>query len=126
MDNKFEVRMDQEVKRGDLFWCNLPNMGNSVQSGHRIVMVLQNDKGNKFSPLTIVVPLTKLINKRGLPTHVILNKSEQNGLVYDSTIICENIITLDKRSLNNKVGNIESFKMKQVDRAVKISLGLEV
>ena len=119
-----ENKINQEIKRGDLYWCSLPKIGGSVQSGVRMVLILQNNIGNKFSPLTIIAPLTKLIDKRRLPTHVVLNKSELNGLVYDSTIICENIITLDKKCLNSKVGIIENYKMSEVDKAIKISLGL--
>ena len=114
-----------EVKRGDIVLVNLDNGIGSVQRGRaRWAMIIQNDMGNKFAPTSICIPFTSKSDKRGLPTHVNINKSEFNKLKQDSTLIAEQIITVDKTQIFKKMGEVEDFYNNRIDGAIKISLGL--
>ncbi|WP_103895600.1 type II toxin-antitoxin system PemK/MazF family toxin [Caloramator fervidus] len=115
--------MAQIVKRGDIFYADLSPVVGSEQGGIRPVLVIQNDIGNKYSPTVIVAAITSQINKAKLPTHVEI-KSSEYGLNKDSVILLEQIRTIDKRRLREKLGHISDEMMKQVDYALKISLGL--
>ena len=115
-----------DIKRGDIILANLSNSIGSVQSGNiRAVLIIQNNQGNKFAPTSICVPFTTKSDKRSLPTHVNVNKSEFNNLDYDSTLICEQVITIDKKQMIRKVGELETFYGVRIDKAIKISLGLK-
>lgn len=114
----------QEIKRGDIVMAELQGEY-SVQGGYRPVIIVQNDKGNKFSPTTIIVPLTSKMNKTNLPTHEIISTRDASGLSVDSVALCEQIITIDKRKIVKLVGKIKNdFVMKNISRACCISLNL--
>lgn len=111
------------VKRGDLFYADLSPVVGSEQGGVRPVLVVQNDIGNKYSPTVIVAAITSQINKAKLPTHVEISASEY-GLPKDSVILLEQIRTIDKRRLKEKIGYLSAETMKKVDEALEISFGL--
>lgn len=115
--------MDNEVLRGDVFYANLNPVIGSEQGGVRPVLVLQNDVGNKYSPTTIVAAITSRIKKAKLPTHVELDSSHY-PLEKDSVILLEQIRTIDKRRLKEKIAHLDAETMVEIDRALQISLGL--
>ena len=108
--------------RGDIFYADLSPVVGSEQGGLRPVLVVQNNVGNKYSPTIIVAAITSQLSKAKIPTHVELSSSQYN-LPKDSVVLLEQIRTLDKRRLNEKVCFVDSKKMKEVDRAILISLG---
>jgi mRNA interferase MazF len=111
------------VKRGDIYYANLSPVVGSEQGGHRPVLVIQNDVGNKYSPTIIVVAITSQISKAKLPTHVEIN-AKQSNLEKDSVILLEQLRTIDKRRLKEKVSHLSEDIMSMVDEAIKVSLGL--
>ena len=106
------------IKRGELYYADLSPVVGSEQGGIRPVLVVQNDVGNKYSPTVIA----SKINKAKLPTHIELPSSAY-GLVRDSVILLEQIRTLDKRRLKERIGELNETTMSQVDKAILISLG---
>ena len=112
------------VKRGELYYADLSPVVGSEQGGVRPVLIVQNDVGNKYSPTVIAAAVTSKINKAKLPTHIELPKSDY-GLVKDSVILLEQIRTLDKRRLKERIGELNENTMHRVDRAILISLGFE-
>ena len=110
------------IKRGDIFYADLDHGSGSEQNGRRPVVILQNNKGNRHSTTTIAAMITSA-RKKGLPTHVFVKK-EESGLKEDSIVLLEQIQTLDKNRLVNKVGRLGKSVMTQVDRAVCRSLYL--
>lgn len=111
------------VKRGDIFYADLSPVVGSEQGGIRPVIILQNDIGNKYSPTIIIAAITSQINKAKLPTHVEIS-SEEYGLNKDSVVLLEQIRTLDKKRLKEKIGHMTDGDMKKVDVALLISVGL--
>lgn len=112
-----------EIKRGDIFYADLaPHVG-SEQGGIRPVLVIQNDIGNKYSPTVIVAAITSQIGKAKFPTHVEIRAGEF-GLSRDSVILLEQIRTIDKVRLKNKVGKLSDEVMEKVNQAILISVGL--
>jgi mRNA interferase MazF len=111
------------VKRGDIFYGDLSPVIGSEQGGIRPVLVIQNDIGNKYSPTVIVAAITSQINKAKLPTHEEL-EAESYGITKDSVILLEQIRTIDKKRLKEKIGHLSDELMKQVDVALQISFGL--
>mgnify|MGYP003587482881 FL=1 len=111
------------VKRGDVYYANLSPVVGSEQGGHRPVLVIQNDVGNKYSPTVIVAAITSQISKAKLPTHVEIN-SKQFGLEKDSVILLEQMRTVDKRRLKEKVTHLNEDIMDKVDEGIRISVGL--
>ena len=111
------------VKRGDIYYADLSPVVGSEQGGIRPVLVLQNDIGNKYSPTVIVAAITSQINKSKLPTHLEIN-ADKFGIAKDSVILLEQLRTIDKRRLREKVCHIGSSSMGKIDYALKISLGL--
>ena len=111
------------IKRGDIFYADLNQGTGSEQNGRRPVVILQNNKGNRHSTTTIAAMITSARKKR-LPTHVWVRK-EDSGLKEDSIVLLEQIQTLDKKRLANKVGRLGKVVMDQVDRAARRSLYLE-
>ncbi len=107
------------IKRGELYYADLSPVVGSEQGGIRPVLVVQNDVGNKYSPTVIAAAVT---NKAKLPTHIEL-PSSQYGLVRDSVILLEQIRTLDKRRLKERIGELNDITMSKVDHAILISLG---
>ena len=112
-----------EISRGDIYYADLSPVVGSEQGGVRPVLVVQNDVGNKFSPTVIIAAITSQLSKAKLPTHIELNREEYN-LNKDSVVLLEQIRTLDKRRLKEKVSSIDKIKMHQVDVAMMISLGI--
>ncbi|AVX21418.1 MAG: type II toxin-antitoxin system PemK/MazF family toxin [Bacillota bacterium] len=112
------------IRRGDIFYAELSPVVGSEQGGTRPVLVLQNDIGNQHSPTTIVAAITSQISKAKLPTHVEI-KAKISGLEKDSVILLEQIRTIDKSRLREKVSTLDEEIMEKVNRAIAISLGLE-
>ena len=111
------------VKRGDIFYADLSPVIVSEQGGIRPVIIIQNDIGNKYSPTVIVAAITSQINKAKLPTHVEIS-SEEYGLNRDSVVLLEQIRTLDKKRLKEKIGHMTEVDMKKVNNALLISLSI--
>ncbi len=112
------------VRRGDIFYAQLNPVVGSEQGGTRPVLVVQNDIGNQYSPTTIIAAVTSKISKAKLPTHVEMPK-EISSLEKDSVILMEQIRTIDKSRLKQKVTCLDDEFMIRVNRALEISLGLE-
>ena len=112
------------VKRGDIFYADLSPVIGSEQGGIRPVIIMQNDIGNRYSPTVIVAAITSQINKAKLPTHVEIS-SEEYGLNRDSVVLLEQIRTLDKRRLKEKIGHMTYSDMEKVNKALLISLSLD-
>lgn len=112
------------IKRGELYYADLSPVVGSEQGGVRPVLVVQNDVGNKYSPTVIAAAVTSKINKAKLPTHIEL-PSNSYGLAKDSVILLEQIRTLDKRRLKERIGELNESTMTRVDKAILISLGFE-
>ena len=110
------------IKRGELYYADLSPVIGSEQGGIRPVLILQNDVGNKYSPTIIVAAITSQINKAKLPTHIEISAKEY-GLTKDSVILLEQIRTIDKRRLQEKIGMLDSYIMNKVNEALLISLG---
>jgi len=114
---------DPMINRGDLYSACLDPVVGSEQGGIRPVLVIQNDVGNRHSPTVIVLAVTGQINKARLPTHVPV-PAQGNGLMKDSVILAEQIRTLDKRRLRERIGTIDPEVMDKVSQALRISLGV--
>lgn len=113
-----------ELKRGDIYMADLDGSKGSEQGKTRPVLIVQNDIGNKYSPTTIVTVLTSQLHKCKLPTHVIVT-AHNTGLQYDSVAMLEQLRTVDKKCrLLNKVGHIPEYIMSKIDRALKVSVGV--
>jgi len=111
------------VRRGDIFYADLNPVVGSEQGGIRPVLVVQNDVGNKYSPTVIIAAITSQIDKAKLPTHVELNSADY-GLEKDSVILLEQLRTIDKRRLKEKITILDQDIMEKIDEALKVSLGL--
>ncbi len=111
------------VKRGDVFFADLSPVVGSEQGGTRPVLIIQNDIGNRFSPTVIIAAITAQIQKAKLPTHVEIN-AKKYGFERDSVILLEQLRTIDKSRLTDRITQLDSQLMEQVDDALGISLGL--
>ncbi|GLY11792.1 MULTISPECIES: type II toxin-antitoxin system PemK/MazF family toxin [Bacillaceae] len=111
------------VKRGDVYFADLSPVVGSEQGGVRPVLVVQNDIGNRFSPTIIVAAITAQIQKAKLPTHVEID-AKRYGFERDSVILLEQIRTIDKQRLTDKITQLDEEMMEKVDEALQISLGL--
>ena len=111
------------AKRGDVFFADLSPVVGSEQGGVRPVLIIQNDIGNRFSPTVVVAAITAQIEKAKLPTHVEIS-SKRNGFERDSVILLEQIRTLDKQRLTDKITHLDDEMMDKVDEALQVSLGL--
>ena len=111
------------VKRGDIYYADLSPVVGREQGGIRPVLVIQNDIGNKYSPTVIAAAITSQINKAKMPTHIEL-AAKDYGLNKDSVILLEQIRTIDKRRLREKIGRIDDGLMASVNNALSISFGL--
>ena len=112
------------IMRGDIFSACLDPVVGSEQGGIRPVLIVQNDVGNRYSPTVIVLAVTGQLNKASLPTHVPI-RADGTGLLRDSVVLAEQIRTLDKRRLREKIGSLEPAVMERVTQAMRISLGLQ-
>lgn len=115
--------MDHQVKRGDIYYADLSPVVGSEQGGMRPVLIVQNNVGNRYSPTVIAAAITSQINKAKMPTHISLG-ARSFGLTRDSVILTEQIRTLDKRRLREKMGTLDEPHMEEVDRALAVSFGL--
>lgn len=111
------------IKRGEIFYAELNPVVGSEQGGTRPVLVIQNDIGNQYSPTTIIAAITSQISKAKLPTHVEV-RARRSGLERDSVILTEQIRTIDKSRLKEKVAVLDEEVMTRVNEAIEISLGL--
>ncbi|MDV6378517.1 type II toxin-antitoxin system PemK/MazF family toxin [Sporosarcina sp. GW1-11] len=111
------------IKRGDVFFADLSPVVGSEQGGTRPVLIIQNDIGNRFSPTVIVAAITAQIQKAKLPTHVEIT-AERHGFERDSVILLEQVRTIDKSRLTDKITHLNDTLMKQVDEALQVSFGL--
>lgn len=113
-----------QIRRGDVFLADLSPVIGSEQGGFRPVVILQNNVGNRYSPTVIVAAVTSQLEKPSLPTHVVV-PADEKALRRPSLILTEHIRTIDKRRLRERIGCLSSGIMQDVDRALRVSLGLE-
>ncbi len=111
------------IKRGDIYYADLSPVIGSEQGGVRPVLVVQNDIGNKYSPTVIAAAITSQINKAKLPTHIEIS-AQDYVLQKDSVILLEQIRTIDKKRLKEKIGHLDDELMEKVNEALSISFGL--
>ncbi|AEY67812.1 MULTISPECIES: type II toxin-antitoxin system PemK/MazF family toxin [Eubacteriales] len=111
------------IKRGDIYYADLSPVIGSEQGGVRPVLIVQNDVGNKYSPTVIAAAITSQINKAKLPTHIEIGALEY-GLAKDSVILLEQIRTIDKKRLREKIGHLDDDLMTKVNNALEVSFGL--
>ncbi len=115
--------MSNGIRRGDIYYADLSPVVGSEQGGMRPVLIVQNDTGNKYSPTVIAAAITSQINKAKLPTHIEISR-EEFGLQKDSVILLEQIRTIDKRRLKEKIGKLDFEFMQKINTAICISFGL--
>ena len=111
------------IRRGDIYYADLSPVVGSEQGGVRPVLIIQNNVGNRFSPTVIAAAITSQNSKANLPTHIRLY-ADDSGLSKDSVVLLEQIRTLDKKRLKEKMGTLNSYDMYKVDEALSISFGL--
>ena len=111
------------IKRGDVFFADLSPVVGSEQGGTRPVLVIQNDIGNRFSPTVIIAAITAQIQKAKLPTHVEID-AEKYKFERDSVILLEQVRTIDKSRLTDKITHLDEILMEKVDEALEVSFGL--
>lgn len=112
-----------KIRRGDVFFAELDPVVGSEQGGVRPVLIIQNDVGNQHSPTTIVAAITGQVSKAKLPTHVDL-AGQENGLAKTSVVLVEQVRTIDKQRLKEKICTLDKSIMDQVNVALEISMGL--
>lgn len=112
------------IYRGEIYYADLGTTTGSEQGGIRPVLILQNDVGNKYSPTTIIATITSKTKKGNMPTHITLHKSDMNGLKCDSMVALEQIRTIDKQRLKDRVGHINEEDFIKVQNALRISLAM--
>jgi mRNA interferase MazF len=111
------------VKRGDIYYADLSPVVGSEQGGLRPVLIIQNDVGNRYSPTVIAAAITSRMGKNRLPTHIDIH-ADRVGLAKDSVVLLEQIRTLDKRRLKEKMGHLDDSMMRAVNTAIAVSFGL--
>ena len=111
------------IKRGEIYYADLSPVVGSEQGGVRPVLIVQNDVGNKYSPTVIAAAITSQHDKTNLPTHIKV-QAEGCGLQKDSIVLLEQVRTIDKRRLKEKMGTLDMGSMAMVDRALSVSFGL--
>ncbi len=111
------------VKRGDIYYADLSPVVGSEQGGIRPVLIVQNDIGNKYSPTVIAAAITSRLGKTRLPTHIEIG-AEDVGLLKESVVLLEQMRTLDKQRLKEKMGHLSEGDMIKIDKAISVSLGL--
>ena len=112
-----------EITRGDIFIADLNPVRGSEQGGVRPVVIVQNDRGNRFSPTVICAAMTSRLDKADLPTHVWISRRD-SGLKSDSLVLCEQIRTIEKRRLRERAGRISGLALDRVNDALMASLGI--
>ena len=116
-------KSNMNIKRGDIYYADLSPVVGSEQGGLRPVLIVQNDVGNKYSPTVIAAAITSRMSKTKLPTHIDIVGAE-TGLSRDSVILLEQIRTIDKKRLKEKMGHLDDDTMKNVNDAIGVSFGL--
>ncbi|MBQ8850743.1 MAG: type II toxin-antitoxin system PemK/MazF family toxin [Clostridia bacterium] len=111
------------VKRGDIYYADLSPVVGSEQGGMRPVLIIQNDVGNRYSPTVIAAAITSRMGKTRLPTHIDIY-ADKAGLAKDSVVLLEQIRTLDKRRLKEKMGHLDEKMMNEINSAIAVSFGL--
>ncbi len=111
------------VRRGDIYYADLSPVVGSEQGGIRPVLIVQNDVGNKFSPTVIAAAITSQSQKAKLPTHIQINAAK-TGLAKDSIVLLEQVRTLDKQRLKEKMGTLDDYSMDMINQALSVSFGL--
>ena len=111
------------IRRGDIYYADLSPVVGSEQGGVRPVLIVQNDVGNRFSPTVIAAAITSQKGKAKLPTHILL-ESRTTGLSKDSIVLLEQVRTIDKHRLKERMGRVDEPHMDEIDRALSISFGL--
>ena len=111
------------IKRGDIYYADLSPVVGSEQGGVRPVLIVQNNVGNRFSPTVIAAAITSQQSKAKLPTHIPLY-ANTSGLAKDSVVLLEQVRTIDKRRLKEKMGSVDETSMNAIDNAISISFGL--
>ena len=115
--------VNYSIKRGDIYYADISPVVGSEQGGLRPVLIIQNDVGNRYSPTVIAAAITSRLGKTRLPTHIDIY-ADRAGLSKDSVILLEQIRTLDKRRLKEKMGHLDEDVMRRVDTAIAVSFGL--
>ncbi len=116
--------MQMSVKRGDIYYADLSPVVGSEQGGLRPVLIIQNDIGNRYSPTVIAAAITSRMSKSRLPTHIDIY-ADRAGLTKNSVILLEQIRTIDKRRLKEKMGHLDDITMQTVNQAIQVSFGLD-
>ena len=116
--------VDTTVKRGDIYYADLSPVVGSEQGGVRPVLIIQNDTGNRYSPTVIAAAITSQTGKARLPTHIDLPVDENCGLSRDSVVLLEQVRTLDKKRLRERMGHVEEHVVNKVGTGIAVSLGL--
>ncbi|MCM1286085.1 MAG: type II toxin-antitoxin system PemK/MazF family toxin [Acetobacter sp.] len=111
------------IKRGEIYYADLSPVIGSEQGGVRPVLIVQNDVGNKFSPTVIAAAITSQRDKNSLPTHIEVD-AQNCGLAKDSVVLLEQVRTIDKRRLKEKMGSLDTSDMGKVNQALSVSFGL--
>ncbi len=111
------------VRRGDIYYADLSPVVGSEQGGLRPVLIIQNDVGNRYSPTVIAAAITSQLSKARLPTHIDVY-ADRYGLAKDSVVLLEQIRTIDKRRLKEKMGHLDDAVMQKVNDAISVSFGL--
>jgi len=117
-------KKDLQIRRGDIYYADLNPMRGSEQGGIRPVVVIQNNCGNFHSPTIIVVSTTTKLDKPSLPTHILIRKSNYDGLEKDSIVMMEQIRTIDRTRLVGYIGHLNGNTIQSMDRALAVSVGL--
>ena len=112
-----------QIRRGDIYYADLSPVVGSEQGGLRPVLIIQNDVGNRYSPTVIAAAITSQLTKAKLPTHIDVY-ADRFGLAKDSVILLEQIRTIDKRRLREKIGHLDDGVMRRVNEAISVSIGL--
>ena len=123
LKNKISGVVEMTIKRGDIYYADLSPVAGSEQGGIRPVLIVQNDVGNKFSPTVIAAAITSQRFKTNLPTHIQVD-AHGCGLSKDSIVLLEQVRTIDKQRLKEKMGNLNEPDMARVNRALSVSLGI--
>lgn len=116
--------MIKNIYRGEVYYADLSPTQGSEQGGRRPVLIVQNDIGNRYAPTTIILPLTTATTKKPLPTHILIPSTTENGLADNSTALAEQVKIIDKSRLKKRLGAVSEEIMAEVDKAVRISLGV--
>ena len=117
------MEFEMNIKRGDIYYADLSPVIGSEQGGLRPVLIVQNDVGNRYSPTVIAAAITSKMSKTKLPTHIDIS-GQNAGLSKDSVILLEQVRTIDKQRLKEKMGHLDDSTMNHVNNAIQVSFGL--